>query len=167
MTEPRRSRGSDEGRGRRSWPKVGDEGWDRDEASGSRNRRRAGRGRAGLAWRALGILAAALVVFAGCGGDDGGGGDSTAPPPTGDQADDQALVAGQEIFQSSCATCHGLTGDGGQGPKLSDGSVADRYPDIEDQIAVVAGGRGQMPSFQGELSDEEIENVVRYEREVL
>lgn len=126
------------------------------------------RGRAGLVWRALGVLTVATVTFAGCGGGDGnGGGGNTAPPPTGDQADDQALVAGQDIYQSNCATCHGATGDGGQGPKLSDGDIAGRYPDIEDQIAVVSDGRNQMPSFEGELSDEEIENVVRYEREVL
>ncbi|MCZ7529507.1 MAG: cytochrome c [Acidimicrobiia bacterium] len=135
--------------------------------TGRRTEEAHSRGRVGPVWRTLGVLVILGVALAGCGDDSSGGGNDTAPPPTGDQADDQALVAGQEIFQSSCATCHGLTGDGGQGPKLSDGSVADRYPDIEDQIAVVSGGRGQMPSFQGELSDEEIENVVRYEREVL
>jgi mono/diheme cytochrome c family protein len=50
---------------------------------------------------------------------------------------------------------------------LADGRVVDRYPDIEDQIAVVTNGRGVMPSFGGALSVAEIREVVRYEREVL
>jgi mono/diheme cytochrome c family protein len=58
-------------------------------------------------------------------------------------------------------------GQGGIGPQLADGRVVDRYPNIEDQIAVVTNGRGVMPSFGGALSVAEIREVVRYEREVL
>ncbi|MEZ5171221.1 MAG: cytochrome c [Acidimicrobiia bacterium] len=116
---------------------------------------------------AIGTTAVALLlVVAGCGGDDGGGG-SSAPEPTGDQANDQGLLDGRELYAANCATCHALDGGGGQGPKLSDGDVAERYPDIADQIDVITNGRGSMPAWGGELSASEIENVARYEREVL
>jgi mono/diheme cytochrome c family protein len=54
------------------------------------------------------------------------------------------------------------------GPKLA-GVVANRYPNIEDQKAVIANGNGSMPKFGGAngLSDEQITAVARYEREVL
>ena len=45
--------------------------------------------------------------------------------------------------------------------------VADRFPDVEDQISFVQEGKGLMPGFGNLLTDEEIEAVVRYEREVL
>jgi mono/diheme cytochrome c family protein len=44
--------------------------------------------------------------------------------------------------------------------------VADRLT-IEDHVAVVRDGRGEMPGWDGSLSDEEIEAVVEYERLVL
>jgi mono/diheme cytochrome c family protein len=53
------------------------------------------------------------------------------------------------------------------GPQLSGGRVVERYPNIEDQIAVVTNGQGAMPSFGGSLSAGQIRAVVRYEREVL
>lgn len=81
--------------------------------------------------------------------DDGGGGAAQLP--------------GAEIYASSCATCHGATGKGGVGPRLADVIVA-RYPDPADEAAVVASGRGGMPSFSGQLSPEEIRAVVEYTR---
>ena len=42
--------------------------------------------------------------------------------------------------------------------------VVDKYPDIEDQIAVVTNGTGTMPSFRGTLDAAEIRRVVTYER---
>ena len=50
------------------------------------------------------------------------------------------------------------------GPSLA--GVADRLS-LDDHIAVVRDGRGQMPGWDGTLSDEEIEAVVAYERDVL
>jgi mono/diheme cytochrome c family protein len=68
-------------------------------------------------------------------------------------------------FQARCSGCHGATGEGGTGPKLSGGAVLRKYPNIEDQIAVVTNGRGQMPSFKGKgLSAAQIRAVVEYTR---
>jgi mono/diheme cytochrome c family protein len=49
------------------------------------------------------------------------------------------------------------------GPSLID--VADRYPDVAAEIALVTNGSGQMPGFGTRLSDEQIATVVAYTRE--
>ncbi len=81
-------------------------------------------------------------------------------------ADDAQLVEGQQIYARSCASCHGASGQGGTGARLA-GTVGETYPDIDDQMAVIAEGRNAMPPFGGRLSAEEIEAVARYTREVL
>jgi mono/diheme cytochrome c family protein len=80
---------------------------------------------------------------------------------------DAALVEGRDIYTRRCASCHGASGGGSRGPKLSEGQVLEDFPDVEEQIALVADGRGGMPSFADVLEPSEIEAVVRYTREVL
>ena len=80
---------------------------------------------------------------------------------------DAVLVLGRDVYSAQCSRCHGSSGGGGTGPKLSGGEAVAKYPDIADEIAVVADGRNAMPSFAGGLSEAELEAVVRYTREVL
>ena len=105
------------------------------------------------------LVVGAATAFAACGGQ------STPATPS-----DPVLAQGQEIYNSKCSSCHGKGGNGGMGPKLA-GVVANKYPNIEDQKAVISGGRSSMPAFGGEgdgkLSDDQITAVARYEREVL
>jgi mono/diheme cytochrome c family protein len=103
-----------------------------------------------------GTVALALLLGA-CGGDDdegasGGGGGGGI---------------GHDVYRQSCASCHGQDGEGGIGPQLGDGAVAEAYPDIADQIAVITNGRGNMPSFESQLTPEQIEAVATFEREAL
>lgn len=70
---------------------------------------------------------------------------------------------GAAVFATSCASCHGADGSGGIGPKLA-GTVTKTFPDAADEVAVVTDGRDGMPSFGGELSDEQIRQVVDYTR---
>ena len=72
-------------------------------------------------------------------------------------------TTGKGIYEANCATCHGVDGQGGVGPELA-GVVADKYPNIEDQIAVVTNGKGRMPSWRGDLTPKEIRKVVEYTR---
>lgn len=71
--------------------------------------------------------------------------------------------AGQAIFATRCASCHGTDGGGGFGPTLA-GVVTNRFPDPADQEAVVAHGRGAMPSFSDSLTSEQISAVVDFTR---
>jgi mono/diheme cytochrome c family protein len=74
---------------------------------------------------------------------------------------------GAQIYQSSCAVCHGPDGEGGVGPELGGGAVVEAFPDVADQIVVVTNGRGAMPSFNRTLSTQEIQAVVDYTRKGL
>jgi mono/diheme cytochrome c family protein len=104
-----------------------------------------------------GVLALVLVVAGACGDDDEGSGGGGGEGATG----------GAAVFSENCATCHGQDGEGGYGPELGGGAVAEAFPDIEDQIAVITNGRANMPAFEGELTDEQIRSVAEFEREEL
>jgi mono/diheme cytochrome c family protein len=95
-------------------------------------------------------------------------GESAPEVPEGaDGTADPVLVEGREIWQANCTRCHGGAGGGGAGPSLKGPWTPDRSPDLDTMLATVREGRGAMPRFGSSLSDEEIESVVRYVREVL
>jgi mono/diheme cytochrome c family protein len=71
---------------------------------------------------------------------------------------------GASIYSSRCASCHGADGGGSFGPALGGGVAVQTFPDPKDQEAVVANGRGSMPSFAGSLTPEQITAVVEYTR---
>lgn len=100
---------------------------------------------------------ASITMVAAC-----SGGSSTPAAP----ANDAVLVEGQKVYSQNCASCHGASGNGGYGPKLA-GVVAVKYPNIDDQIAIIANGKGAMPAFNKKLTAEQITAVTRYTREVL
>ena len=107
------------------------------------------------------ILASCLhIVSAGVFSACSSGGSPEAVPS------DPVLALGQQIYKANCASCHGQKGGGGIGTKLA-GLVAKKYPNIADQEALIANGRGSMPKFGSRLSAEEINAVARYERELL
>jgi mono/diheme cytochrome c family protein len=99
---------------------------------------------------AASVAAAAVTVAVGIAGCGGGGGE--ARPTT-----------GKGIYEAYCATCHGVGGQGGVGPALA-GVLVDKYPNVEDQIAVVTDGRSAMPAWRGKLTPQEIRKVVEYTR---
>jgi mono/diheme cytochrome c family protein len=96
------------------------------------------------------VVALGFVVMLFANEPDGAGGTADSSP-------------GATTFSESCAGCHGAEGGGGVGPKLA-GHVVDAFPDPADEIAVVTNGRRSMPSFDGTLTPEEIEQVVEYTR---
>ena len=71
--------------------------------------------------------------------------------------------AGATLYATRCASCHGDDGSGGFGPALA-GVVSDVFPNEADEIAVVANGRGSMPSFADSLTPEQIAAVVEFTR---
>ncbi|MET0489334.1 MAG: cytochrome c [Acidimicrobiales bacterium] len=99
------------------------------------------------------LVAAPALVLAACGGDSepgGGGGESQ----------------GETVYSANCARCHGPDGEGGVGPQLGDGAVEENLT-LEEHTEVVTNGRNGMPAWEGQLSPEEIDAVVLYEREEL
>lgn len=65
------------------------------------------------------------------------------------------------IFQKNCAKCHGKTAEGRhfRGPSLVSGKSLDLSA---DQLrTIVNDGKGHMPKYQGKLSAEEIDTLIR------
>ena len=65
------------------------------------------------------------------------------------------------IFQKNCAKCHGNTAEGRHfgGPSLVSGKSVDLSAD--ELRAIVSNGKKRMPKYQGKLSAEEIDTLVR------
>ena len=82
-------------------------------------------------------------------------GETTETDDGGEEADGEAVFA-----SAGCGTCHTFEPAGASGtvgPNLGETELN------EDEIAaVVAAGRGAMPSFEGQLSDAEIAAVADY-----
>ncbi|MFA5565745.1 MAG: cytochrome c [Acidimicrobiia bacterium] len=93
--------------------------------------------------------------------------DESPEVPSSNGTTDPVLEQGRSVFSSNCARCHGSSGGGGAGVKLSQGRAVELHPDIATMIEVVTNGKNGMPSFGKALSEAEIEAVVRYVREVL
>jgi cytochrome c oxidase subunit 2 len=89
------------------------------------------------------------------------------------------LAMGQQLYeQQGCASCHALTGEGGRGPSLQ-GLVGSQV-DLEDgrklvadeeyiresinnpQAKIVYGFKPIMPTFQGQLNEEQMLHLVTY-----
>jgi mono/diheme cytochrome c family protein len=127
---------------------------------------------------ALLLLLAALVAalaLAGCGGEEvvaptaetvigtlpeepastTGGSETTGGGGGGDAA------AGKEVFTSAgCSGCHTLAdagATGNVGPNLDDAK-----PSMELVVERVTNGMGAMPSFKGQLNDQQIQDVAAY-----
>jgi mono/diheme cytochrome c family protein len=119
------------------------------------------------------VVLALLLGAAGC-----GGGEEAAPlpdtvegtvpaattseeeaPPTSSLEGDAA--AGEAVFASAgCGGCHTLEAAGSSGnvgPNLDDAK-----PDLALALNRVTNGSGAMPSFKGQLSDQEIADVAAY-----
>ena len=110
--------------------------------------------------RHLGTVLLVVVLAVSCASD---------PPevPLGpDGEPDPVLALGRDVYGARCGNCHGSSGGGGTGPRLA-GVVAERYPEPADQAEVIRDGLNSMPAFGGTLSEEMIDAVVRYTREVL
>jgi mono/diheme cytochrome c family protein len=117
-----------------------------------------------LADRVLAVLmwlAAALVVVVLFAGPSLIGADKPPAPAAAAPADGAPAAAdGAAIFQASCASCHTLQAAGASGsvgPNLDE-----RQPDAAAVTAAVTSGPGTMPTFEGQLSPEEIAAVAEY-----
>ena len=88
----------------------------------------------------------------------------TAAPAGAQDIDDPAdLGIGMEIFNAGCTSCHLVDGTGSAaGRSLID--VALEQPDRSVHIASVTNGRGNMPSYEGRLTEDEIDAAVTYVR---
>lgn len=83
----------------------------------------------------------------------------------------QAQSAGETLFKSKCAACHGPDGKGEvpMGKKLGahDLNSAEVQKQSDAQLTeVVTKGKNKMPAYEGKLSKEQIAELVAYIREI-
>ena len=83
----------------------------------------------------------------------------------------ESIAAGRSVYQKTCASCHGTTGEGGPGNDLIPAApslVDDRWDhgstdgEIFDNIKNGIPPDFNMVGFKDKLSDDEIWNVVNY-----
>lgn len=75
------------------------------------------------------------------------------------------FLEGEKIFAQNCAACHGEQGEGhaavAEAPALNGNEHAWHHADGQLQ-ALILGGGTVMPSFQDELTNQEVIAVIRY-----
>lgn len=114
------------------------------------------------------ILLVFTLGIAGC----GGGGDTTAAPETvegtlpttteaaGGEGEGDPEAGKQVFMDAGCGGCHTLAdaGTNGQvGPNLDQAK-----PSFDLVVERVTNGKGAMPSFKGQLTDKQIQDVAAY-----
>jgi len=99
------------------------------------------------------ILFGTVLTLGACGGGDDGADDNASPD--GETVD---TAAGEEVYKSSCASCHGGDLTGQSGPALD--TIGDKYTadEIED---IVENGTGSMPA-QSQVSDDDRAEVASW-----
>lgn len=109
-----------------------------------------------LRW-VTGIFIAVLLIATGCGGS----GESTeesngADENTGAVVEDSVDV--EQVYNQSCASCHGGNLEGGMGPGLETVGANLSQEEIAD---VIENGRGQMPA-QSQLQEAEVQELASW-----
>lgn len=95
--------------------------------------------------RSFFAAALVLVLLSGCG---------TGPTEN---------LMSEELYIQSCATCHGLEGEGGIGVEIATGSNTDLNLSDEQIGGVITVGPGNMPGFS-RLTPEQVDSLVQYVR---
>ncbi|WP_275288428.1 c-type cytochrome [Halomonas elongata] len=75
-----------------------------------------------------------------------------------------ADMEGEAVYSDNCLACHQAGGEGISGvfPALHDNTFVSG--DADDVVRVLLNGRGGMPSFNGDLSSEQIASVTNFLR---
>ncbi|MBI2869848.1 MAG: cytochrome c [Chloroflexi bacterium] len=114
--------------------------------------------------KVLVIVAFASLALTACGGSPTPTTPATTPPRTTATSTASPSVDAAGLYAASCAACHGANRQGvtGIGPALTAASLAD---ETVDQVrATITNGRTgtAMPSFQGQLTTEQIQSLAEY-----
>jgi putative heme-binding domain-containing protein len=78
----------------------------------------------------------------------------------------QTSANGRTLYETRCATCHGLDGHGGQAPAIGPGSNAATATDDRLRTVIRDGLPGGMPAQRGTLAAADIEALVQHLRQL-
>jgi mono/diheme cytochrome c family protein len=121
------------------------------------------------------LLALSLALLAACGDDRRA---TSSPGAVGRPLDPARVARGEAVYSTHCAVCHGPRGAGLSGdwrktgpdgkyppPPLDDSAHAWHHPTEVLRRVIRKGsppGMGNMPAWEGKLSEREIDEVVVY-----
>ena len=87
-----------------------------------------------------------------------------APATTTQDTTPDTQASGEELYDASCAACHGTNLEGGAGPPLDRTSDAAELSDAR-YVLRISDGRGSMPAFSDQLTSDEIDEIIAYIRD--
>lgn len=107
------------------------------------------------------ILAISVLVISlyACNSNNSSSNNAIEQTPVNDAIPNKVKINGQDIFEQKCATCHGSDGMAGIG------NAANLQASKLDSISIakmIANGKGEMPSFKGQLTKEELNDLSNY-----
>ena len=81
----------------------------------------------------------------------------------------EGSAAGAGVFKAKCVTCHGPDGSGNTPVGKSLQTADLRSPEVQKKSDAeltqsVSEGKGNMPAFKGNITDDEIQSVLKYVR---
>jgi mono/diheme cytochrome c family protein len=78
------------------------------------------------------------------------------------QQDSGTGPLGEEMWEATCAKCHGASGEGGYGPKIAGTSLVSDPEAVEE---VIRNGFGNMPPVGRDWDDNEMNAITTYLKE--
>ncbi len=74
---------------------------------------------------------------------------------------------GASMYKSSCALCHGTTGEADTPAGKSFGAQSLNSPDVvkmsdAELLALIKKGKGKMPAWEGVLTDGQVKDVIAF-----
>jgi len=90
-------------------------------------------------------------------------------PITSPLASAEGSAAGAGVFKAKCVTCHGPDGSGNTPVGKSLQTADLRSPEVQKKSDAeltqsISEGKGNMPAFKGNITDDEIQSVLKYVR---
>ena len=78
---------------------------------------------------------------------------------------------GKDLFKAKCAACHGADASGntpvGKNLKIRDLRSAEVQSQTDEQLSnIITKGKGKMPSYEKSLSQEQVNQLVAFIREM-
>jgi len=104
----------------------------------------------------IALLVATAAVVAGCGPKVPAPTPTTQSTPAPTSPSPTTTASGKDVYDKSCASCHGAGGSGASAPALNNGKAQ------ANVLNIAKKGKGSMPAYAGQLSDAEIQAVSQY-----
>jgi cytochrome c6 len=83
----------------------------------------------------------------------------------------QSQSTPEVLYKSKCSTCHGNDGSGNTSEGTATAAKDFREPEVvqeadADLEEVIRKGRQKMPAYQGKLSEDQVDGLVKYIRQL-